>query len=86
MLQCELLCVRISGSGFDQWVWILAVVLDFYSGSGLPVGLDMKTAWARLPAVACDLHTTMAYCFTAAESTYPSLNTGDLNEHSDAGY
>ncbi len=43
-----------SGSGFCQWVWILPVALDF------PVGLDMKTPWARLPAVSCDLHTTMA--------------------------
>ncbi len=47
VLQCELLCVPISGSGFCQWVWIL------------PVGLDMKTPWARLPVVSCDLHTTM---------------------------
>ncbi len=37
-----------SGSGFYQWVWIL------------PVDLDMKTPWARLPAVSCNLHTTMA--------------------------
>ncbi len=36
------------GSGFCQWVWILAV------------GLDMKTPWARLPAISCDLDTTMA--------------------------
>ncbi len=43
-----------SGSGFCQWIWILSVGLD------LPVGLDMKTPWARLPAVSCDLHTTMA--------------------------
>ncbi len=40
--------------------WILQVGLDFASGSGLPVGLDMKTPWARLPVVSCDLHTTMA--------------------------
>ncbi len=39
-----------------QWVRILAVGLDFASGSGLPVGLDMKTPWARLPAVSCDTH------------------------------
>ncbi len=44
----------------NQWVWILPVGLDFASGSGLPVGLDMKTPWARLPAVSCNLHTTMA--------------------------
>ncbi len=56
MLQCELLCFPTSGSGFYQWVWILPVVLDVASGSGLPVGLDMKTPWARLPAVSCDLH------------------------------
>ncbi len=37
-----------SESGFCQWIWIL------------PVGLDMKTPWARLPAILCDLHTTMA--------------------------
>ncbi len=43
-----------SGSGFYQWVWILQVGLD------LPVGLDMKTPWDRLPDVSCDLHTTMA--------------------------
>ncbi len=36
------------------------VGLDFASGSGLPVGLDMKTPWARLPAISCDLYTTMA--------------------------
>ncbi len=48
VLQCELLCVPTSGSGFYQWVWILLV------------NLDMKTPWARLPAVSCDLHTTMA--------------------------
>ncbi len=35
------------------------VGLDFASGSGLPVGLNMKTPWVRLPAVSCDLHTTM---------------------------
>ncbi len=35
-------------SGVYQWVWIL------------PVGLDMKPQCARLPAVSCDLHTTMA--------------------------
>ncbi len=40
MLQCELLCVPTSGSGFYlwsgfcQWVWILSVGLDFASGSG----------------------------------------------------
>ncbi len=34
MLQCELLCVPTSGSGFYQWVWILSVGLDFTSGSG----------------------------------------------------
>ncbi len=34
MLQCELLCVPTSGSGFYQWVSIL------------PVGLDMKTPCA----------------------------------------
>ncbi len=60
VLQCDLLCVATSRSGFYQWVWILSVGLDFTSGSGLPVGLDMKTPWARLPAVSCDLHTTMA--------------------------
>ncbi len=60
MLQCELLCVPTSGSGFYQWFWILAVSLDFASGSGLPEDLDMKTPWARLPALWCDLHTTMA--------------------------
>ncbi len=43
-----------------QWVWILPVGVDFTSGSGLPVSLDMKTPWARLPAVSCNLHTTMA--------------------------
>ncbi len=39
-----------SGSGYldCQWVWIL------------PVVLDMITSWARLTAVSCDLHTTMA--------------------------
>ncbi len=26
----------------------------------LPVGLDIKTPWARLPAVSSDIHTTMA--------------------------
>ncbi len=36
------------------------VGLDIASWSGLPVGLDMKILWARLPAVSCDLHTTMA--------------------------
>ncbi len=36
MLQCELLCP-------NQWVWILPVGLNFASGSGLPVGLDMNT-------------------------------------------
>ncbi len=60
MLQCELRCVPTSGSEFYQWVWILPVGLDFTSGSGLPVGLDMKTPWARLPAGSCNLHTTMA--------------------------
>ncbi len=44
----------------NQWVWILPVGLDFAGGSGLPVGLDMKTPWARLLAVSCNLHTTMA--------------------------
>ncbi len=43
----------------NQWVWILPVGLDFASGSGLPVGLDVKTPWVRLPAVSCNLHTTM---------------------------
>ncbi len=43
-----------SGSGFCQWVCILPVGLD------LAVGLDMKTPWDRLPAVSCDLHTTIA--------------------------
>ncbi len=60
VLQCELLCVPTSGSGFYQWVCILTVGLDFASGSAFPVGLDMKIPWARLPAVLCDLHTTMA--------------------------
>ncbi len=60
MLQCELLCVPSSRSGFNQWVCILPVGLDFSSGSRLPVGLDVKTPWARLPAVSCNLHTTMA--------------------------
>ncbi len=60
MLQCELLCVPTSGSGFCQWVLILPVGLDFASRSGLPVGLDMKTPWSRLPAVSCDQRTTMA--------------------------
>ncbi len=45
MLQCELLCVPTSASGFYQLGWILTVGLD------LPVGLDMKTPSARLPAV-----------------------------------
>ncbi len=50
----------------NQWVWIfpggsiLPVGLDFASGSRLLVRLDMKTPWARLPAVSYDLHTTMA--------------------------
>ncbi len=35
------------------------VGLDFASGSGLPVGLDMKTPWARLLAISCDLYTTI---------------------------
>ncbi len=39
-----------SGSGFYKWVLILLVGVD------LPVGLDMKTPWARLPDVSCDLH------------------------------
>ncbi len=39
---------------------ILPMGLDFSSVSGLPVGLVMKTPWARLPAVSCNLHTTMA--------------------------
>ncbi len=60
VLQCEIFCVPTSGSGFYKWVWILSVGLDFASGSGIQVGLDMKTPWARLPAVSCDLHTTMA--------------------------
>ncbi len=34
VLQCELLCVPTSGSGFYQWVCILSVGLDFASGSG----------------------------------------------------
>ncbi len=51
MLQCELLCVPTGGTGFYQWVWILSVGLDFASGLNLPVGLDMKTPWARLPVV-----------------------------------
>ncbi len=34
MLQCELLCVPNSRSGFYQWVWILPVGLDFTNGSG----------------------------------------------------
>ncbi len=35
VLQCELLCVPTSGSGFCQWVWILPVGLDFAaSGAG----------------------------------------------------
>ncbi len=34
--------------------------LDFTSVSGLPVGLNMKTPSARLPAVSIDLYTTMA--------------------------
>ncbi len=74
MLQCELLCVWIlsvgldftSGFGFYQWLQILLVGLDFTSGSEfykwvciLPVGLDMKTPSGRLPAISCDLHTTM---------------------------
>ncbi len=61
MLQCELLCVPTSGSGFYLWVWILSVGLDFASGSGFASGgLYMKTPWARIPAVSCDPHTTMA--------------------------
>ncbi len=36
------------------------VGLDFTSGSGLLVGLDMKTPCTRLPAVSCDLNTIMA--------------------------
>ncbi len=43
-----------SGSVFCPLVWILSVGLD------LPVGLDMKNPWARLSAISCDLHTTMA--------------------------
>ncbi len=43
MLQCEQLCVPTSGSGFYQWVWILPVGLEFASGSGMQVGLDMKS-------------------------------------------
>ncbi len=46
MLQCELLCVPTSESGFFQWIWILPVGLDFASGSGLTVGLDLITPWA----------------------------------------
>ncbi len=60
MLQCELLCAPTSGSGYYKWVWILSVGLDFAGGLDLPAGLDMKTPWARLPAVSCDLHTTLA--------------------------
>ncbi len=59
-LRDKLLCVPACGSGFYQWVWILQVCLDFASGSGLPVDLDMKTPWARLPTVSCNLHTTIA--------------------------
>ncbi len=40
----------------NQWIWILPVGLDFASGPGLPVDLDMKTPWARLPAISCDSH------------------------------
>ncbi len=36
------------------------VGLDFASWSGLPDSLDMKTPWAKLPAVSCDLYTTNA--------------------------
>ncbi len=43
MLQCELLCVP------TCVVWIFLVGLD------LPVVLDMKTPWARLAAVSCEL-------------------------------
>ncbi len=38
VLQCELLCVPTSGSGFYQWVWILPVGLDFASRSGFTSG------------------------------------------------
>ncbi len=62
MLQCELLCVPTSGSGFYQWVWILSVGLDFASGSGFASESGYENPMGQTPctAVSCDLHTTMA--------------------------
>ncbi len=72
MLQCELLCVPTSGSGFYQWVWILLVGLDFTSGSGfyqwvwiLPVGLDFISGsgfcqWVWILPVGLDMITPWA--------------------------
>ncbi len=52
MLQCELLCVSTSGSGFYQWVWILPEELDFASGCGYedPMGQTLCCImWSTQP-------------------------------------
>ncbi len=49
MLQCELLCVPTSGSGFYQLVWILSVSLDFASGSGFSSGPGYENPMGQTP-------------------------------------
>ncbi len=49
MLQCELLCVPTTGSGFYQWVWILSVVPDFASRSGFASGSGYENPMGQTP-------------------------------------
>ncbi len=49
MLQCELLCVPTSGSGFYQWVGILSVGLDCASGSGFASGSGYENPMGQTP-------------------------------------
>ncbi len=49
MLQCELLRIPTSGSGFYQWVWILPVGLDFASGSGFASGFGYENPMGQTP-------------------------------------
>ncbi len=43
--------------------------LDFVSGSGFASGSGYENPWARLPAVSCDLHTTMAYMYSRIDTS-----------------
>ncbi len=60
ILQCELLCVPTSGSGFYQWVSILSVGLDFASGSGFASGYWYENPVGQTPC--CIMWSTHNHC------------------------